>query len=129
MSELISVAVGVIENADRRILISKRHAEVHLGGLWEFPGGKVDAGESATQAVARELNEELGIDVHGSEFLFDIHHDYPERSVCLSIFHITQFSGEPMGLEGQPVLWVARDELDQYQFPEANTAIVEWLRA
>ncbi|WP_096085325.1 8-oxo-dGTP diphosphatase MutT [Agaribacterium haliotis] len=125
----IAVVVGVIENRDGEILISRRQAQQHLAGLWEFPGGKVDSGESKEQALVRELKEELDLELEpgAADFLFDIEHDYAEKRVCLHIFHVRQFSGEAKSMEGQPLSWVSRSEIADYEFPEANKRIVEWL--
>src|SRR5690606_7572608 len=102
-SKLIHVAVGVIVNADGKILIAKRPQTAHQGGLWEFPGGKVDAGETIEQALVRELREELAITVKDSRPLIQIRHHYPDKSVLLDVHKITRFEGNPIGNEGQPV--------------------------
>lgn len=124
MSKLIHVAVGVIVNADGKILIAKRPQTAHQGGLWEFPGGKVDAGETIEQALVRELREELAITVKDSRPLIQIRHHYPDKSVLLDVHKITRFEGNPIGNEGQPVQWVAADMLKDFQFPEANKPII-----
>lgn len=124
MGKLVHVAVGVIYGADGRILIAKRPDTVHQGGLWEFPGGKVDAGETVTQALARELREELNIAVLASEPLIQIRHHYVDKSVLLDVHAITDFSGVPCGNEGQPIQWVNRSQLYQYEFPAANRPII-----
>lgn len=127
MSKLIHVAVGAIVGNDGRILIAKRPQAAHQGGLWEFPGGKVDAGESVQQALARELKEELAIEVIASEPLIQIRHHYPDKSVLLDVYKVTHFVGIPIGAEGQPVCWVPKDELVSYEFPAANKPIVKAL--
>lgn len=124
MTKLIHVAVGVIVNTDGKILIAKRPQTAHQGGLWEFPGGKVDAGETIERALARELSEELAIDVIESRPLIQIRHHYPDKSVLLDVHKVTHFKGEPIGNEGQPVQWVAADSLKDFQFPEANRPII-----
>ena len=120
----LQVAVGVVKNPEGKILISLRHAELHQGGLWEFPGGKIDASETAESALARELKEELNIDVTAASPLITIRHRYPDRFVQLNVFLVEQFSGEAKSLEGQPFKWVAPAELDQYKFPAANQPII-----
>ena len=120
----VHVAVGVIVDTEKRILISRRPDHTHLGGLWEFPGGKVEAGESLTQALDRELFEELGLRVEHCEPLMEIHHDYPDKSVFLDIWWVNGFSGEPEGREGQLIRWVNAESLNEYHFPEANKPIV-----
>lgn len=124
MTKLVHVAVGVIVNTDGKILIAKRSLSAHQGGLWEFPGGKVDAGETIQQALARELREELAIDVLGSQPLIQIRHHYPDKSVLLDVHKITKFAGEPCGNEGQPVQWVDAHKLNDFEFPAANRPII-----
>jgi 8-oxo-dGTP diphosphatase len=124
MKKYLHVAVGVIENKRGEILIAKRPDSAHQGGLWEFPGGKVDAGETLQSALYRELKEELAIDVQQSQPLIQIRHDYPDKSVLLDVYRVTDFSGEAKGNEGQPVLWVRPELLSQYEFPAANKSII-----
>ena len=124
MTKLVHVAVGVIVNDDGKILIAKRALSAHQGGLWEFPGGKVDAGETVQQALVRELREELAIEVLTSKPLIQIRHHYPDKSVLLDVHKITQFTGEPRGNEGQPVLWVDAKKLYDFEFPAANHPII-----
>ncbi len=120
----LQVAVGVIKNPEGKILISHRHAALHQGGLWEFPGGKIEPFETAEAALERELKEELNIDVISAMPLITIRHRYPDRFVQLNVFLVEQFSGEAESCEGQPFKWVAPAELDQYEFPSANRPIV-----
>lgn len=128
MKKYLHVAVGVIENDLGQILIAKRPESVHQGGLWEFPGGKVDEGENCQQALWRELNEELAIQVQNSEPLIQIRHDYSDKSVLLDVHKVTRFSGEPKGNEGQPVRWVNPEFLSEYAFPAANQPIIQAIR-
>lgn len=121
--ESIQVAVGVIER-DEQVLIAQRLDGRHCAGLWEFPGGKLEAGECAKTALRRELHEELGIDVQACDFLLSHHHTYPTRHVELLFYRVTAFSGEPQGREGQPVRWVTKDTLQHYEFPPANLIII-----
>ena len=131
----IHVAVGVIfdNQQEDQILIAKRPQHLHQGGLWEFPGGKVAAGETADQALKRELFEELGITVTQSQFLMQIEHIYSDKQVFLDIWTVIQYSGEARGLEGQECRWVAMQQLlcaeSKYQFPEANKLILEKLKS
>lgn len=125
---VVQVAVGVLQNRAGEILIARRPDSAHQGGLWEFPGGKVDPGETLEAALARELREELAIEVSVSEPLIEIHHDYPDKSVWLQVRRVTGFTGDPRGNEGQPVRWVAPQELADYDFPAANRPIVNALR-
>ena len=120
----LHVAAAVIRGTDGRVLIARRPEHKHQGGLWEFPGGKVEAGEAVEVALARELHEELGIDVMASRPLIQVRHDYPDLAVLLDVHEVGAFSGEPHGREGQPLAWVAPRELPDYEFPEANRPIV-----
>lgn len=120
----LHVAVGVILNTEQEILIALRPEHRHQGGLWEFPGGKVEADENVEQALDRELFEELGLRVTASRPLIEIRHDYTDKSVLLDVWWVDRFSGQPQGKEGQPIRWVAFNELDNYAFPQANKAIV-----
>ena len=120
---VVHVAVGVIFRADK-ILLAKRAEHQHQGGLWEFPGGKVELGEHITDALKRELNEELGITPNAMLPLIQIRHDYGDKVVLLDVWCVTAFSGEPKGQEGQPLVWVSVEQLKNYSFPAANEPIV-----
>lgn len=124
----IHVAVGVILDAQQRVLIAFRPGHVHQGGLWEFPGGKVESGETVQQALARELNEELAIHVEACRPLLNLQHDYTDKAVQLDVWWVEQFRGEPVGREGQPLEWITAEQLSEYTFPEANAAIVTAVR-
>ena len=130
---LIRVAVAVIINDKEEVLISRRSAEQDQGNKWEFPGGKVEEGESSKEALHREIREELGIEVLTSTHLTDIGHEYkavdPKQSktVQLEVFEVKYWLGEPRGMEGQPTRWVKRDELPHIDFPNANKAIIKLL--
>lgn len=123
----IHVAAAVIFGSDHKILIARRPDHVHKGGLWEFPGGKVEKDESVRVALARELQEELAITVLRAEPLLKVQHDYPEKSVLLDVWTVTDFNGEARGNEGQAINWVSFGQLDEYQFPEANQPIIDAL--
>jgi len=118
------LVVAAVIWREGRILIAERAAHLHQGGLWEFPGGKVEAGEAVAAALVRELQEELGITPTVFSPLIRIAHDYPDKSVCLEVWNVTGFEGEPHGCEGQPIRWVTPDELPQFAFPVANRPIV-----
>jgi 8-oxo-dGTP diphosphatase len=118
------VAVGVLRDSSGNILISRRHVDAHQGGLWEFPGGKVEPGEAVVDALRRELLEELGVYIADARPLLDVQHDYPDKAVWLDVWLVREFSGDPLGREGQAVLWVSPAELARYEFPAANTPIV-----
>lgn len=120
----VQVAVAVIFDGDQKILLTKRHADSHQGGLWEFPGGKREAGESLAAALRREIQEELGIEILSHHGLLQIEHDYGDKQVLLDVHSVDAFDGRPQPKEGQPMRWVAISELGDYAFPEANKLIV-----
>lgn len=128
---LVRVAVGVVCDDENRILIARRAEHRHQGGLWEFPGGKIEEGETLAQALIRELHEELGIDVapERCEPLMTIEHDYGDKAVRLEVCWVRQFQGVPTGKEGQPLRWIDVADLNDYAFPKANDAIVEAIQA
>lgn len=125
-SEPLLVAVGVLA-VDGRFLVTRRHDNTHQGGLWEFPGGKVEAGETIGDALSREFREELGIEIGAYTPLLEITHRYPEKVVSLAVLRISTFRGSPRGLEGQPLRWVTLEELLALEFPAANGPIIEAL--
>lgn len=120
----LHVAAGVIRRGDGHVLIARRPLDKHQGGLWEFPGGKVEAGETAEAALARELAEELGIAVAAARPLIKVRHDYPDKQVLLDVWEVLSFSGEAYGAEGQALAWVEPEDLSSYSFPAANRPIV-----
>lgn len=120
---VVHVAVGIVHQ-DNKILISQRAVDKHQGGKWEFPGGQCHADESISNALIRELDEELGIQVIGSKPCLEIRHRYPEKNVHLHVYEVHAFDGSAQGREGQPIKWVDRAELSDYEFPEANRAIL-----
>lgn len=123
----VRVAVGIITRDDK-LLIAERPSSKPFSGYWEFPGGKLAPAESAELALHRELQEELGIAVCSSTHLFDHHHDYPTRSVDLSIWHVSDFDGEPQGLENQAIAWVPFEKLVDYPLLPGNWAILDRLQ-
>lgn len=128
MLPVVEVAAAALVDPQGRILLARRPEHVHQGGLWEFPGGKMELGETPAEALVRELHEELGI--HTGEFrpLIRLAHRYPDREVILHVFRVQSWSGEPHGREGQPLAWVAEDELLEYPMPAADKPIVSALR-
>ena len=126
---LVHVAVGVIVDSEQRVLLAKRSESSHQGGLWEFPGGKVEAGEAVSVALARELQEELAIKVESAEPLLEVRHDYADKSVLLDVWVVSDFSGEACGNEGQRIEWVPISQLAEFEFPAANQAIVAALQS
>lgn len=124
MKKRVHVVAAVIRNAQQEILLALRPSDKHMGGLWEFPGGKCEAGESPTQALTRELQEELGILITAPQPLIQVRHDYPDLHVLLDVYAVNTFSGRAHGAEGQQVRWVQPSALADYQFPAANRTIV-----
>ena len=127
--DALHVAVGVILNDARQILITRRAPGSHQGGLWEFPGGKVEAGESLEQALSRELQEELGIVVGRTSPLLQVEHDYGDKVVLLDVCVVWEFSGRARGEEGQAMAWVVLADLANYEFPVANKPIISAITA
>jgi 8-oxo-dGTP diphosphatase len=126
--DVIPVAVGIIENAQRQILVAQRPGHKHQGGKWEFPGGKIHVGEQVPEALARELHEELGIILRAACPLQRIHHAYPDKTVLLDVWRVTDYTGEVHGREGQPLRWVTPEELTSLDLPAADHPIVRALQ-
>lgn len=122
----VNVAVAVIKIADR-VLIAKRANHQHQGGLWEFPGGKLEEGEELRNALQRECLEELDIIPTSVSPLTTIHHKYTDKAVTLHVCLVSDYLGVPYGKEGQPITWSPLTELKNYQFPEANKEILSLL--
>lgn len=120
------VVAAVIER-EGRILLARRRAGSHLAGLWEFPGGKRQAGETPEAALVREIREELDAAVTVGELLEDVEWAYPEKTVTLRFFRCA-LDGEPRAAEGQELAWVAPADLGRYDFPPADRALVARLR-
>ena len=122
----IEVVAAVIERGGK-ILITRRPKGAHLEGLWEFPGGKAEAGESPERALAREVREELGVAFTAGERVAEVDWRYPDKRVRIEFYRGT-IEGEPRPLEGQEMAWVAPDDLGRYEFPPADTAVLARLR-
>jgi mutator protein MutT len=127
-ASVVEVSAGLVFR-DGRLLITQRHHNAHLGGLWEFPGGKREPGETYAQCLQRELREELAIEVEVHEVMESLTHAYPEKTVRLEFFHCSWVRGEPQALGCPAFQWVTRDELDQYAFPAADARLLQQLRA
>ncbi|HET9391835.1 MAG TPA: 8-oxo-dGTP diphosphatase MutT [Steroidobacteraceae bacterium] len=122
------VVAGALFDHAGRVLIAQRPAGKHLAGRWEFPGGKVAAGESEMQALARELQEELGVQVRRSRPFMRLAHEYSDRTVELSMWLVEEFAGEPAGLDDQRLKWVAPTRLPEEDILEADRPFIEALR-
>jgi 8-oxo-dGTP diphosphatase len=126
LSEL-HVAVAVIRDREGRVLLSRRHEHLHQGGLWEFPGGKLEPGEPLEQALRREIREELGLELLGHRPLIRVTHGYSDRRVVLDVHMVTEYQGEARGLEGQPLEWVPPENMGHYPMPAADRPIISAL--
>ncbi len=123
MKKVVEVAVGVIKT-NNMYFMTKRLEHVHQGGKWEFPGGKVEEGESVEQALYRELKEEVNIEVDHSAFLIDITHDYGDKVVSLRVRLVESYNNAPKALEGQKEGWFTYEELANLDLPAANQEIL-----
>ena len=111
-----------------KLLITQRHAASHLGGLWEFPGGKREPDETFEQCLVREIREELGVEISVGKLFEEISHDYPEKSVRLKFFLCELISGEPQPLDCAAVKWIAKKELSDFEFPAADVQLLAKLK-
>jgi mutator protein MutT len=127
-SSVIEVSAALIFRAGQ-LLITRRHAQSHLGGLWEFPGGKREAGETFEQCLVREIREELGVEISVGKLFEEVAHAYPEKSVHLKFFICQLLSGEPQPLDCAAVKWVTKMELADFEFPAADTQLLENLKS
>ena len=127
MKKIEVVAAVIFSRCGKKIFLAKRPDKSHQGGLWEFPGGKKEAGETAYQALSRELEEELAIKVTATDSLIKINHDYGDKLVELDVYKVTAFEREPFGAEGQKTQWVDLADINEYEFPAANQAIIKAL--
>ena len=123
-----SIGVAVIWNDQGQILIDRRRAEGLMGGMWEFPGGKVETGETIEECIQREILEELGIEIAVGDRLITIHHDYSKFSVTLTVHHCRHVTGVPQPLESDEIRWVTLEELETFTFPKANIQIIAALK-
>jgi 8-oxo-dGTP diphosphatase len=126
---LVHVAVAVIVNEQKQVLIALRQAHQHQANLWEFPGGKVERGETTELALMREIKEELDLEIVKAKPLVEIRHDYQDKSVLLDVWSTIDFEGEPKGLEGQTIRWCSIGALKEFDFPAANQTIIKAIQA
>lgn len=123
----IEVAVGIVFNSQDQVLVGQRTIKDQYFNKWEFPGGKLEADESPSQALARELEEEIGIKVLASNEFIQLEHDYPDRKVKLYVHRVTSYTGSIVAMEGQALQWLALQDLDKLDFLEGNQSIIEQL--
>ncbi|HQQ61986.1 MAG TPA: Nudix family hydrolase [Pseudomonadales bacterium] len=121
--KVVHVAVAIIENHFGEILVAKRPDHLHMGGFWEFPGGKLEPGETVLGALRREIREELALEVHDAAPFLKIPYQYPDKKVLLDVWLVIGFSGQPQGREGQEIRWVKKNKLRELEFPPANRHI------
>ena len=121
--------VAAIIRKDDEILITQRLDNVHLARFWEFPGGKVEAGESFEVALQREIQEELGIKIRVKDEFLTLDHDYPAKSVRLHFFNCTVLQGDPKAIDVADLRWVKPHDIGNYQFPPADAELISKLRA
>lgn len=124
----IHVVAAVISDVRGRILLARRTDGRDLAGLWEFPGGKREPGETSEQALIRELQEELGITVQVGAPLISVPQEYPDKRLCLEVRHVSAWTGIPRGVEGQALAWITPDKLPRYAMPPADRPVVAALR-
>ncbi|MFK8054169.1 MAG: 8-oxo-dGTP diphosphatase MutT [Woeseiaceae bacterium] len=124
----IHVAAGILVR-DGHALIAQRPAGSHGEQFWEFPGGKVEPGETASQALLRELREEIGVSIQSAEPALQISHQYEKHHVDLDFFLVLKWSGDPCGREGQKIDWCSIDALDRVEFLPANQPVTDWLKS
>ena len=124
----VEVSAALIFHGDK-LLITQRRTHDHLGGLWEFPGGKREAGETFEQCLVREIREELGVEIAVGELFDEVAHDYPEKSVHLKFFRCRLISGEPRPIECAALRWVDKAELARFAFPAADAQLLEKLKS
>ena len=124
--KIIEVSAALIFRGGQ-LLITQRHAHAHLGGLWEFPGGKREAGETFEQCLVREIREELGVEITVGELVEEITHDYPEKSVRLNFFECELLSGEPQPIDCAAVKWIGKSEFAAHAFPAADAQLLDRL--
>jgi len=123
-----NVAAGILCDASGRILIAERLGDGPFHGLWEFPGGKISSDETPVEALARELAEELGIEVTSCASFMNLRHEYDDRVVTIEFFIVSNWNSEPVGREGQALRWVPRDQLDADELLPADVPIIEALQ-
>lgn len=125
---VLEIVVGIIRTSEGQIFITQRTETSHLAGYWEFPGGKLKCDETPEEALKRELFEEIDIRVHQASYVTTIEHEYSDRKIRLHVYLVEQWDGEPYGKEGQCSTWIAQNDLNCDDFPEANRVIIEMLK-
>lgn len=128
MRKHIEIAIGIIRSQDCEIFITQRGEDSHLAGFWEFPGGKIEPGETPYQTLQREIAEEVDILIHNAQFLKIVKHSYNDRDITIHAYLVEEWDGVPFAKEGQPSRWVDQEDLNADEFPDANRPIIEMLK-
>lgn len=123
----IDVAIGIIQDTQKKIFITQRYKNVHFAGFWEFPGGKIEKNETPDIALARELFEETRITVRSASLLQMKKEIHDDLIICLYFYLVEEWEGEPCGYEGQKGKWVNKSELSALRFPPANDSVITTL--
>ncbi|WP_417345044.1 8-oxo-dGTP diphosphatase MutT [Ferrimonas sp.] len=121
------IVIGLVQNGQKHYLISLRQGDQHLAGKWEFPGGKAEAGEDELTALARELHEEVGLELTQAELMERKVFEFDDRTLELHFFRVTGYRGEAQAREGQPLKWASVEELRALPFPKANDSVIDAL--
>ena len=125
---MINVAAALLFH-NGRLLITQRRPDDHLPNLWEFPGGKIEPGESFQQCLVREIREELGVEISVGELFEDLTHTYPEKTVRLCFFRCALMSGNAKAIHVQDLRWITREELGRFEFPAADAKLIARLQS
>ena len=128
MRKHTEIAVGIIRSQDCQIFITQRGEDSHLAGFWEFPGGKIEAGETPYQTLEREIAEEVDIHIQQSQFLKTFEYSYDDRDITIHAYLVEEWDGVPFAKEGQPSRWIDQEDLNADEFPDANRPIIEMLK-
>ena len=127
MIEQQTISIAIVQNEQKQLLISRRQQGKHLAGKWEFPGGKVEQGESLESAMLRELKEEVGLSATQFTLFDSLNFQYDQLNLSLHFYLIKANEGEPVSLEGQEIKWVSASQLIEYEFPKANLTVINKL--
>lgn len=122
--KILNIAVGIIRNPQGEIFITRRAVDAHMANMREFPGGKIEAGETPEQAMIRELQEEVGITTQSATLFDKLEYEFPDRHITLWFWLVDKWQGEPWGKEGQPGEWIAQSALKAEDFPPANEPVI-----
>lgn len=123
----VRTVVGILQR-DNKVLVAQRPEGKPYSGYWEFPGGKIEPHELGVEALKRELHEELGIEIKSAKYWFDHQHDYPDKTVLLEMWLVTEFSGEPHGKENQAIRWVTMSEMLALRLLEGNWPLLDKIK-